>query len=115
MGYYASAPVRNRGGKIVGVAVIKIPLTGKGGFFLKQALAFVIDSHGIVVLAKRPGQILQSLWPLSGAAREEVLASRQIGDGPFMPILMQEPVDGGKVRFQGERYRCEADTRRDGM
>ena len=103
LGYYASAPVRNGGGKIVGVAVIKIPLTGMGGYFPKQALFFVIDSHGIVVLANRPGQVLQSLWPLSGAAREEVLASRQVGDGPFMPILTQEPVDGGEVRFQGER------------
>jgi diguanylate cyclase (GGDEF)-like protein/PAS domain S-box-containing protein len=103
LGYYASAPVRNGGGKIVGVAVIKIPLTGMGGFFPKQALSFVIDSHGIVVLANRPGLVLQSLWPLSGAAREEVLASRQFGDGPFMPILTQEPVTGGEVRFQGER------------
>ena len=103
LGYYASTPIRNGAGKIVGVAVIKMALTGMGGFFPKQAISLVIDSHGIVVLANRPGRVLQSLWPLSAAAREEVLASRQFGDGPFMPILTQEPVDGGEVRFQGER------------
>jgi len=103
LGYYASAPVRNGGGKIVGVAVIKRPLTGMGGFFPKQALSLVIDSRGIVVLANRPGLVVQSLWPLSAAAREEVLASRQVGDGPFTPILTQAPVDRGEVRLQGER------------
>ena len=40
---------------------------------------------------------------MSAAVREEVLASRRVGDGPFLPILTQEPVDGGEVRFQGDR------------
>jgi hypothetical protein len=103
LGYYASAPVRSRGGEIVGVAVIKKPLIGMDGFFPRQAFAFVIESHGIVVLANRPDQVLQSLWPYSAAAREKVLASRQFGKGPFRPIQTQEPLDGGEVRFQGER------------
>ena len=104
LGYYASVPVRDGRDEIVGVAVIKRFMGDLEGFFPQQAPAVVIESHGIVVLANRPGMVLKSLWPLSAAVREEVIASRQFGAGPFAPILAQAPVDGGECRFQGRPY-----------
>ena len=42
-------------------------------------------------------------WPLSGAEKRELLASRQFGDGPFTPILNQKPVDNSECLLQGKR------------
>jgi len=102
MGYYASFPIRDHAGQVAGVAVFKRPIGEVEGFFPGQSLGFVINSHGIVVMASRPEMVLQSLWPLSPAIREELLASRQFGPGPFTPILTQEPVDRTTCLFQGK-------------
>lgn len=104
LGYYASFPVRDDRGKIIGVAVIKRIMNDLEGFFPIEAPAVIIDAHGVVVLANRPGMVLKSLWPLSAAVREQLIASRQFGPGPFAPILAQAPVDGGYCRFQGRPY-----------
>ena len=103
LGYFASAPVRDPSGKVVGVAVIKRTLDDVKALFPPQSQIFVIDQRGIVVLTNRPEMLFNSLWPLSPGVMEDLVATRQFGDGPFMPILTQEPADGGEVRFQGER------------
>ena len=103
MGFYASIPVRDRSKQIVGVMLFKRPIGAEEKFFPEQSLGFVVDSHGVVVMANRPGMVLKSLWPLSSAIREELSASRQFGPGPFTPILAQEPVDSGESLFQGKR------------
>ena len=103
MGYYASSPVRDRAGQIVGVAVLKRPVGDLGTFFPPRSLGVVLDSQGIVVMANRPVMVLKSLWPLSPAAQEHLAASRQFGPGPFAPILTQEPLDGGQALFEGKR------------
>ncbi|MFZ5449203.1 MAG: PAS domain S-box protein [Thermodesulfobacteriota bacterium] len=103
LGYYASHPVRNRIGQILGVAVLKRPAGDVETFFPSQSLSVVYDPHGIVVMANQPEMVLKSLWPLPEATREKLVASRQFGPGPFAPILAQEPIDGGKYPFQGKR------------
>jgi PAS domain S-box-containing protein len=103
MGYYASCPVRDRSGQTVGVAVFKRTVGEVKKFFPVQSLGFVSDAQGIVVMANRPDLVLQSLWPLTPALREQVLASRQFGTGPFPPILAREPLDRGEAWFQGKR------------
>jgi hypothetical protein len=47
--------------------------------------------------------ILRGLWPLSPTTEEHLVASRQFGPGPFEPILLHEPVDGGEYLFEGKR------------
>ena len=103
LGYYASSPVRDSADKIIGVAVIKRPFTGIEAYFPPESLSLVISPQGIVVLANRPDLVLQSLWLLSGKAREELETSRQFGAGPFAPILTQMPVDGEECLLQGKR------------
>ncbi|MHB9072995.1 MAG: PAS domain S-box protein [Desulfobaccales bacterium] len=102
LGYYASYPVRDKAGRVVGVAVLKRPVGDMDTFFPAQSLGVVSDSHGIVVMANRPEMVLKSLWPLSPKIREHLVASRQFGAGPFAPIFAQEPVDGGKYPLEGK-------------
>jgi C4-dicarboxylate-specific signal transduction histidine kinase len=102
MGDYASFPVRDQAGKIIGVAVIKRTLIEIETLIHEHSVGLVIDRRGIVVMSNRADMILKSIWPLSEKAKGEVIASRQFGDGPFTPILEQEPVDGGKYLLQGK-------------
>jgi PAS domain S-box-containing protein len=102
MGHYASFPVRDQAGKILGVAVIKRTQAEIATLIHEHYVGLVIDPRGIVVMSNRAGMILKSLWPLSEKAKGEVIASRQFGDGPFTPILDQEPVDGGRYLLRGK-------------
>jgi diguanylate cyclase (GGDEF)-like protein/PAS domain S-box-containing protein len=103
LGYYASYPVKNRAGQLVGVAVLKRPVGDMEAFFPAQSLGAVVDSHGIVVMGNQPEMVLKGLWPLSQEIREQLLSSRQFGPGPFAPILTRKPVDGGEYLFAGKR------------
>jgi len=100
LGYYASYPVRDKAGRVVGVAVLKRPVGDMEAFFPAQSLGVVSDSHGIVVMANRPEMVLKSLWPLSPEIGSNLVASPPVGAGPFAPILAQEPVDGGNIRWR---------------
>jgi PAS domain S-box-containing protein len=102
LGHYASYPVRDQAGKIIGVAVIKRTLDAIETLIHEHYIGCIIDRRGIVVMSNRPDLLLKSLWPLTGKAKEELIASRQFGGGPFTPILDQEPVDGGKYPLRGK-------------
>ena len=102
IGHFASYPVRDRDGKISGVAVIKRTLADIETLIHEHYLGFIIDRQGIVVVSNQSDMVLKSLWPLSETVKQELIASQQFGDGPFTPILDQEPVDGGKYLFQGK-------------
>ena len=103
LGYYASFPVRDDAGQIIGAAVIKRAFVDLNSAIHQHHLGLIIDQRGIVVMSNRPDMILRSLWPLSRAAKRELLASRQFGDGPFTPILPQKPVDKSECLLQGKR------------
>jgi PAS domain S-box-containing protein len=104
IGYYSSVPVRTQAG-IVGVAVIKRNFPRiQGSIIHYHDLGLIIERHGIVVMASKPDMILKSLWPLSAAIKQELLASRQFGNGPFTPILDRKPADKSELLFEGKRF-----------
>ena len=103
LGYYASFPVRDHAGKIIGVAVIKRAFVDLKAAIHQNHLGLIIDQHGIVVMSNRPDMVLKSLWPLSNEIKRELLASRQFGDGPFTPILPQKPADKSECLLEGKR------------
>ncbi len=103
LGYYASSAVKDIKGNIIGVAVIKQVIDGSEELFSKRSFGLIIDSRGIVVLANQPEMQLNSLWPLSAKVKEELLASKQFGKGPFPAILDREPQSGEEFRLQGKR------------
>ena len=102
LGYYASSPVKDDQGKVIGVAVIKQAINGSAEMFSKRSIGLIIDARGIVVLANRPEMQFQSLWPLSAKVREELVASKQFGQGPFSAILAREPQNGEEGQIQGK-------------
>jgi PAS domain S-box-containing protein len=102
--YCASFPVRDDRGEIIGVAVIQRIISDLGGLFPPETFVVIIEAHGVVVQSNRPDMVSKSLWPLPAAVQEQLIASRQFGPGPFVPILAEAPVDGGYCRFQSRRY-----------
>jgi diguanylate cyclase (GGDEF)-like protein len=101
--YYASYPVRARGGgAIVGVAILKKPLDA-----FETDLAqfdrpyFLIDPDGIVVLTNQKKMLFRTLWPLS--AEKHLALVQQFGKPDDRPMLAQQIVDATWINVGGER------------
>jgi PAS domain S-box-containing protein len=100
LGYYTSFPVPDHAGQIIGAVVVKRPFTAS---FDKRHIGLIIDKNGVVIIANRPKMILKSLWPLTTAVKKSLVVSRQLGNGPFTPILSQKPVNKSECLLQGKR------------
>jgi diguanylate cyclase (GGDEF)-like protein len=101
--YYASYPVRARGGGvIVGVAILKKSLDAFEAD-LKQfdRPFFLIDPDGIVVLTNRPEMSFRALWPPS--AEKHLAQVRESGKLNDRPMMAQQIVDATWINVDGER------------
>jgi diguanylate cyclase (GGDEF)-like protein len=101
--YYASYPVRARGGgAIVGVAILKKSLDALEAD-LKQfdRPYFLIDPDGIVVLTNQQKMLFGALWPLS--AEKHLALAQQFGKLNDRPMLAQQIVDATWINVAGER------------
>jgi diguanylate cyclase (GGDEF)-like protein/PAS domain S-box-containing protein len=101
-GFYASHPVVDPAGKVIGVAVFKMTLNR-----FQQELegfdpAFLIDSQGIVFVASRPDLDYHSLWPVT--VTDPAGFKAQYGADRFTPIFSQPVYDNIKVQFAGKDY-----------
>jgi len=101
--YYASYPVRARGGgAIVGVAILKKSLDA-----FETDLAqfdrpyFLIDPDGIVVLTNQQKMLFRTLWPLS--AEKHLVLAQQFGKLNDRPMLAQQIVDATWINVNGDR------------
>jgi diguanylate cyclase (GGDEF)-like protein/PAS domain S-box-containing protein len=104
-GFYASFPVQNRLGKVIGVVAMKKDIDEMEIFFSQYPFCFLISPDGIIFLSSSPATILKSLWPLNKEVRDTLIASQQFGDGLFEPSLLQkEIVDGMEVTLEGKDY-----------
>ncbi len=102
--FYASFPVRDPSGRIVGVAAMRKDLDIAESFFSKYPHCYFVDPHGIVFLASRPDMVLKSLWPVTEKAAAELSASRQFGKSAFEAVFPEEVVDGTEVSLEGEGF-----------
>jgi len=101
--YYASYPIRARGGgAIVGVAILKKSLDAFGAD-LKQfdRPYFLIDPDGIVVLTNQQKMSFRTWWPLS--AEKQLALVQQFGKLDDRPMLAQPIVDATWINVDGER------------
>ena len=101
-GFYASHPVKDPAGKILGVAVFKMTLDRFQQDLREFDPAFLIDPQGIVFVASRPNLDYHSLWPL--AVTDPAGFKAQYGTDRFTPIFSQPLHDKAKVEFAGRRY-----------
>ena len=104
-GFYASRPVQNSTGKVLGVVTMKKDLDEMETFFSKYAFSFLISPDGIIFVSSIPAMALKSLWPLDKAAQEKLIASRQFGNKPFGNGLFNKEIsDGTEVTLEGNDY-----------
>jgi diguanylate cyclase (GGDEF)-like protein/PAS domain S-box-containing protein len=101
-GFYASFPVKDQTGKIIGVAVLKMTLNRFQQELQGFDPAFLIDPQGIVFVASRPSLDYHSLWPLS--VGDPAAFKSQYGTDRFTPIFSQPLVNEAKVELAGKCY-----------
>ena len=102
-GFYASAPVRDKEGHIVGVVTIKKEIEGIETK-LNQYSWFLVDQNGVIFMSSQPEARLKSLWPLSDEQQQKIILSKQYGLGPFEPVLQKPFKNKGELTFQGGLY-----------
>lgn len=107
-GYYSSFPVRDGTGRIVGVAVIKKELDEAEEVFRNYKNSFFVSPEGVIFLSGDPAVLFRSLWFLSERTREQLLKSRQFGDGPFKTIFPEKISTGEEINFAKKRYMVAA-------
>lgn len=79
-GYFFAHPVHD-GGRVVGVAVVKAPLSPiELALPLLGAPAAIVDANGVVVLASEPGWRYSTVRPLTVAARVDLELTGMYGD-----------------------------------
>ncbi|MHB9098086.1 MAG: cache domain-containing protein, partial [Syntrophales bacterium] len=104
-GFYASYPVQNRQGKVLGVVAMKMDLDDMAIFFSRFPFCFLISPDGIIFLSSSPAMVLKSLWPLDKAVRGKLIASQQF-DNKLVEtgFLKKEIADGTEVTLEGKDY-----------
>ena len=103
-GFYASYPVQNRLGKVLGVVTMKKDLDDMETFFRKYPFCFLISPDGIIFLSSKPAMVLKSFWPLDKTAQEKLIASQQFGNKLFEAVIKKEIADGTEVTLEGKDY-----------
>ena len=63
-GFYASYPVQNQLGKVIGVVTMKKDIDDMAIFFRKYPFCFLINPDGIIFLSNKPEMVLKSFWPM---------------------------------------------------
>jgi two-component system C4-dicarboxylate transport sensor histidine kinase DctB len=103
-GFYASYPVQDQLGKVIGVVTMKKDLDDMATFFRKYPFCFFISPEGIIFLSSKPEMVLKSLWPLEKTVQEKLIASQQFGNKISEAVTKKEIVDGTEVTLQGKDY-----------
>ncbi|MFZ5448519.1 MAG: diguanylate cyclase [Thermodesulfobacteriota bacterium] len=101
-GFYASYPVRDSTGMILGVAVFKMTLDRFQHDLREFDPAFLIDPQGIIFLASRPDLDYHSLWPVE--ATDPAGFKAQYGTDRFTAIFLRAIPDNTTVKFAEKDY-----------
>ena len=103
-GFYASYPVQNHSGEVIGVVAMKKDIDEIEIFFSKYPFCFLISPDGIIFLSSKPAMVTKSLWPLDKAVRETLIASRQFGNKISEAVIKKEIADGMEVALEKNDY-----------
>ncbi len=103
-GFYASFPVRDLDGAVIGVVAMKKDIDGMELQLSSYPYSFFINPQGIIFLSSRPDMLLKSLWPVHDELERELFATKQFGDKPFGAVMPEEVLDGTDVTLHGSRY-----------
>ena len=104
-GFYASYPVRDGKGSIIGVAVIKQDLDAEESFLTNYPNCFVIDPNGIIFLSEQEGDELKE--PLAGKQRDKALPCLNLNSSEKGNLRRSCPVKletGMEITFEGKKH-----------
>ncbi|MGO9396072.1 MAG: PAS domain S-box protein, partial [Desulfobaccales bacterium] len=101
-GFFASFPVRDPEGKVVGIAAIKTTLNEFQQELQESDPALLISPDGVIFLGTRPSLEYHSLFPVNRTDRQGLIA--QYGIANFESVFPQPPKDGAKVKIDGRNY-----------
>ena len=104
-GYYSSFPVRDSGGKIVGVVVVKLDINRLFSVPVHENYGFLVDPNGIVLSSTHPGLFLSPLWPIHEEARRRLTQSDRFPVISDSPVLHAHDRPGTLFTFRGEVLR----------
>ena len=101
--YYASAPVRDDAGAIIGVAILQTALDRfEVDLRSFRRPYYLINPDGVVVITNRPDVLRRGLWPLAAERKSALLMQSIMEDD--RPALQKEIADATWVSFGNERY-----------
>ena len=103
-GFFASYPVKDSEGRMIGVVVIKQDIDKKEADLSRYPYFFLVDPNGIIFLSSRKEMTLKSLWPISRETRLALVESEQFGEREFDAVLPREVVNGMEIKFGGRNY-----------
>ena len=103
-GFYASYPVQNPQGKVIGVVTMKKDIDDMATFFRKYHFCFLISPEGIIFLSSKPEMVLKSLWPLDKTTQQKLITSQQFGNKLSEAVTSKEFADGTEVTLEGKDH-----------
>jgi diguanylate cyclase (GGDEF)-like protein/PAS domain S-box-containing protein len=103
-GFYASYPVMDGKGLIIGVAVIKQDVDSEEAHMANYPNCFIIDPNSIIFLSSRKEMNFKSLWPVSRENQLALMKSKQFGTKEFEALLPSEITDGTEITFKGKKH-----------
>jgi diguanylate cyclase (GGDEF)-like protein/PAS domain S-box-containing protein len=103
-GFYASYPVRDGQGAIIGVVVIKKDLDYLEANLSGHTYFFFINPQGFVFLSNKKEMRFKSLWPISKETEKALLATKQFGEKPIEAVMPQKITDGTEVTLKGTHH-----------
>jgi len=100
--FHASAPIRDAGGGVVGVAVLAKPLLALRADLRRfDRRYFLLDADGVVAMTNRDADMLRPMWPLSPERLRD--AERRYGALDDRPLLDHELAESNWVALEGEQ------------
>jgi PAS domain S-box-containing protein len=106
-GYYASVPIFNGSGNVIGAAMAKYELEEKGLNIDKHEHMYLISPDGVVFLSSNPEWLLKSLYPIDQNRRKRLLDSEQFGKIPFEHLSIQWNRNRREVSFNNKTFLFE--------
>ncbi len=103
-GFYASAPVLNDEGVVMGVVVVKKDLSNVGLLFQEKPNSFLVSPEGVIFLASQPEYLYRTLFPINVHLLKAVEESRQFGDRIGPPLLEGTIGKEERVLYQGQEF-----------
>jgi len=104
-GFYASSPVTNENGTIIGVAVIKRELDSLEKEMGEYDFTYLVSPEGVIFLScENCYMVNRTMGRLNDTTIANLRASREFGDGPFDPFIEDELKNGDEVEIDGKKY-----------